>query len=318
MTRLLLRVDAGPTTGLGHLSRCVAFAEEAAARGWEAAVAGRLERAGWLAARLAELGVPVLAGDWLDHARSADVVLVDHYGLGEVHAEVAAAGARLVSMEDGPFGRRRADIVVDCGLAPIDRPPDGSGLVLHGPRFAPLRAAVREARRSSTARSGDPRVVVVMGGGAAGTAVEAVVTALLATGMPLEVVAVSAEPVAAPDPGAGQRVEVTGPRTDLPRLCASADLVVSAAGVTLLELCCLAAPTAALAIADNQEAGYREAVRQGLVRGLGSLADFEVDRAAEVLTELLGDPLLRAQLGAAAGRAVDGLGARRVLDEVTR
>lgn len=347
MTTLLLRVDAGPAIGVGHLSRCVAIAEQAVGRGWAVTVTGTLAGADWLTARLTDLGVEVRP----DYT-AADIVLVDHYG------HVPLPDTRLVSMEDGPYGRRRADVVVDCNLAPTNRPDDGSPLVLRGPAYAPLRTAIRTARAHRARHLQDPqvlaaphrvrglqnspvaadshrarglqgpqvaadshrareprdrpRVVVAMGGGAMAGTVSAALAALWATALPLDVLAVSAAPVDPGAPSAGSTIEVTGPRTDLPDLFAAADLVISAAGVTLLELCCLAVPTALVVAADNQLPGYTAATDRALAAPLGDLTDPEA--ATATLRHLLTTPTARAALSRAAAKTVDGHGARRVLD----
>lgn len=311
MTTLLLHADADPSLGVGHLSRCVALAEAAVARGWRVVLTGSVTGADWLLARLSTLDVPVLAPGPLAARASelgADVVLVDHYGLGEL-PDVRAV-SRLVSFEDGRFGRRAADVVVDANLAPAPRPPDGSPVVLAGPAFAPLR---REIAATPAARpdGGPPRVVVVLGGGEAPDAVAAVLTALRDTRLPLTVRAISAAPSAV-SPGPGQRFEVEPPTPALPRMLAGADLVVSAAGVTLLELCHIGAPAALVQVADNQAAGYHAAVDRGLAAGLGTVADLHA--AAPRLRALLEDPARRATLGRTASSAVDGRGADRVLD----
>lgn len=287
MTSLLLRADAAPSMGVGHLSRCVAVATAARARGWDVALCGTFTAGQWLLGDL-----PVVAA-----LRPADVVLVDHYGLGSV-----SLPSLVVSMEDGLFGRRRADIVVDANLYATPRPDDGSPVVLRGPAYAPLRAEIRAARWRGG--SVPPKVVVVMGGGAAPTAVAAAVTALRETGVPASVVAVSSAPV----PG----VEVIPPTPELPSLFASADLVVSAAGVTLMELCCIGVPAALVQIADNQAAGYAAAVDQGLAAGLGTDPRENVD----VLRTLLSDATQRKALGDKARTVVDGRGAERILDAI--
>ncbi|MFC7618565.1 GNAT family N-acetyltransferase [Actinokineospora soli] len=106
-------------------------------------------------------------------------------------------------------------------------------------------------------------------------------------------------------------VEVTPPRPDLPALLADADLVVSAAGVTLLELCCIGTPAAIAVIADNQLPGYTAATTRGLAAGLGDLTD---PTAVETLRDLLTNPEARAALAAKAARTVDGRGACRILN----
>ncbi len=310
MTLLLLRADAGPGIGVGHLARCVALAEEALTRGWRVMLSG--ETAGWLTDHL-DLTVLPPATDLAALAVEvgADTVLVDHYGLGELPA--VRAVATLASLEDGRFGRRVADVVIDANLAPGERPDDGSGVVLRGPRYAPLRAEVRVARNARGLVGGTPpRVVVVMGGGAVGAAVGAALAALRDTGLPMTVLAITATEVPVPAAAPGQHFAVQGPVTGLPALFAEADLVVSAAGVTLLELCCVGVPTALVQVADNQATGYAAAVRAGLVVGLGTPAD--LDGAADVLRDLLLDPDRRNALGAAARAAVDGRGAGRIVD----
>ncbi len=332
---LLLRADAGRSIGAGHLSRCVALAEEATVRGWRVAFSGELGSAAWLGGALVDLGVrllpPVadadsLAGQAVEHC--ADVVLVDHYGLGgDLRAAVRCSGALLVSVEDGVFGRRAADVVVDCGLAGTSRPPDGSPIVLRGPAFAPLRSAVRTARhrrdhqrRGRQQRTaGSPRVLVLMGGSAAAEAVRAALCALRDTREHMRVCAVSAQPVRPPATMAGQRIAIRPPRADLPNLLAESDLVVSAAGVTMLELCCIGVPMALVELAANQADGYRAAVRRGVAVGLGSAAELIADpgRPTAVLGELLADAGYRARLAATAAATVDGWGAARILDNVT-
>ena len=287
MTRLLLRADAAPATGVGHLSRSVALATAARARGWDVALCGSFTAGRWLIGSLPV--VPALS--------AADAVVVDHYGIGEF-----AFDGLVVSMEDAEFGRRRADIVVDANLFEVPRPDDGSPVVLRGPAYAPLRAEIRAARLARRGGSVPPKVVVVMGGGAAPSAVAAALTALRDTGVPAEVTAISAAPV----PG----FDVTPPTPDVPSLFASADLVVSAAGVTLLELCCIGVPTALVQIADNQAPGYAAAVERGLAAGLGTDPRAHVP----VLRDLLTDASLRNALADRARTTVDGRGADRVLD----
>lgn len=327
---LLLRADAGQSIGVGHLSRCVAFAEEAAVRGWRVAFSGELGSAAWLGAALVGLGVrllpPAADADSLANQaveQGADVVLVDHYGLsGDLQAAVHSSGALLASVEDGIFGRRAADVVVDCGLASTSRPPDGSPIVLRGPAFAPLRSVVRTARerRGRQERTvGPPRVLVLMGGGVASAAVHAALCALRDTREQMRMCAISTQPIRPPTTMAGQRIVISPPRVDLPDLVAESDLVVSAAGVTMLELCCIGVPMALVELTANQADGYRAALRRGVAVGLGSAAQLIAGHRGptEVLGELLTDAEFRACVAATAAATVDGWGAARVLDKVT-
>ncbi|GAA5104931.1 spore coat protein [Haloechinothrix salitolerans] len=328
MTRLLLRSDASGAMGIGHVGRAVAFAEEATARGWQVTHSGTVENADWLVSRLDELGVKrVPAADGPAAlgvlAADADVVLVDHYDLDELRDPVNAAGALLVSVEGGTFGRRAADIVVDAALRPHERPDDGSPTVLTGPRYAPIRRTVRDARerRSTTSPDGDPpRVVVVLGGGSLWRdTVTALLTALRDTEQPFHADVLAHGDPDVPTEGKGQRFDVVAPHDGLPNLFADADLVISAAGITLTELCCIGSPAAVVQLVDNQAMNYEAAVELGVAAGLGTAEDLAEDNSGAVreLRRLLTDREPRVAYGDRAADIVDGDGGGRVLDVVT-
>ena len=312
--RLLLRADSSASIGAGHISRVVAYAERAVARGWEVAFAGSTSNAEWLASRFDELGVARVGSP---DASGFDAVVVDHYGLGDLRKEVNAAGAALVSIEDDVFGRRPADIVVDSGFAPGPRPDDGSDVLLRGIAYAPLRDAVLRTRRVSAAPP--PHVTVVLGGGAEWTTtVELLLRALRDTELPFVAdVLVRGEP-ALPALRPDQTIRVAAPSPALLELFATTDVAISAAGVTFVELCCLGVPTAVVQLVANQEPGYRAALGLGLAVGLGhaeSLAS-RLPEVTAVLRELLSDAGLRRSLSATASATVDGRGVDRVLDSL--
>ncbi|WP_340685863.1 spore coat protein [Amycolatopsis coloradensis] len=317
MTRLLLRADASGTIGAGHVSRMVAYAERAVARGWEVVFSGQVDNAEWLAARFGELSVPVVPSVPFD---GFDAVVVDHYGLGELREEVNAAGALLVSIEDDVFGRRAADLVVDCGFDPAPRPDDGSGALLRGVAYAPMRDVVRDAREKRRGREAAERahVTVVLGGGTewAGT-VSALLHALRDTELPFVAdVLVRGEP-GVPEALPGQEFRVQPPGPGLLDLVVETDVAVSAAGVTLLELCCLGVPTGVVKLVENQETGYRGALGLGLAAGLGSAAALD-DDAVETLRTLLLDGETRRRFSETASSVVDGRGVDRVLDRLEK
>lgn len=326
MTRLLLRADASPTIGAGHVARVVAYAERAVARGWSVSFSGRVDNAEWLAARFDEFGVPRLSpvddGPELGKlAEDFDVVLVDHYDLGDLRKDVNHAGALLVSIEDDTFGRRSADVVADCGFATAPRPDDGSPVLLRGVTYAPLRSVVLEARekRQHARLDGPLRVTVMLGGGGVwAPVVSAILTALRETGLPFAVRALARGDVELPEAGEGQEFTVSPPGSALHDLLVDTDLAVSAAGVTLLELCCLGVPTAVVQLVDNQATGYRGALDLGVAAGIGSAESLTAggQEAGSVLSDLLSRSTERERLAATAAATVDGLGADRVLDTV--
>ncbi|WP_226361406.1 bifunctional UDP-2,4-diacetamido-2,4,6-trideoxy-beta-L-altropyranose hydrolase/GNAT family N-acetyltransferase [Pseudonocardia sp. ICBG1142] len=332
--RLLLRCDAGPSTGVGHAVRCAAVAEAALLSGHEVFWSGRLDGLRWLWSGLVREPGPVLppadtAGGLAALAREhrIDAVHVDHYLLGDdLRPALNDAGVVLSTVEDFATGRRPGDVVVDPNMGAEDhpRPDDGSPVLLRGPGYAPLRLTVRRARTRRALRAADapgtgpPRVLVVMGGTDAAGLLPRAVAALAAADVPAEVdvVVPGGRPLDLPADGPAT-FRAVPPLPDLPAAMAEADLVVSAAGTTVWELCCVGVPMALVRAADNQTEGYRTVVDAGAAAGLGGTADLaDPAAAAAVLHALLTRPGDRAALADRAATVVDGEGAGRVVDAV--
>lgn len=327
--RLLCRADAGPELGVGHGVRALALAEAALARGWQVSVTGDIA-VPWLRRELSERGLDPVPGFHDGEtmistltAHRVDVVAVDHYGLPPTLRDVAnAAGAVLLSVEDFTFGRRPADVVVNyhVGAPQVHRPDDGSRVVLLGPAYAPVRRAVLEARQQRADRApvnGDPlRVLVVMGGTDAAGVTSLVLDVLARTGHPLGVTVVGGEATGSRRGGLEIRALPGGQQ--LPTLMAEADIVVSAAGVSTYETCCIGVPCALLAVVPNQVPGYEHMVGQRLCHGLGTPLRLraEPDVVAGELRAWFDDAGGRTAMAARALAVVDGAGCDRVLDAV--
>jgi len=330
--RVLLGCDGGGTLGVGHVMRSLALAEAAVAAGHDVVVAGHFGGS-FLLAQLAAAPVEVLPlsvrmaeGDLqalldLVGRLRPDVVHVDSYAASAQLAElVASSGAQaLVSnMEDGTFGRRPAEVVIDptLGAERSVRPQDGTTWLLRGSRYTPVRRQVIEAGRHDTgqiARS----VLVVMGGtdpeGLAPLAVEL----LAGTGLALEVTVIAVDENArrARTAAAGSRLSlnVLAPVDGLPAMMSTQDLVISAAGTSVWELCCIGVPAALVLAVDNQREGYDRVVAAGAAIGLGRPGPGADEHAVDLLTRALTDAGVRARLVSAGHRVVDGLGAWRVV-----
>lgn len=351
--RVLLRADGGPGIGVGHVMRCLALAQECRQRGHEVALCGAVEGnlLGQAVAEASRTGVELAPLESApgrlaalpspQHLAGVDVVHVDHYGLGPElrHRLRALADPAVLSVmhdgADGADGAAGADLAIDptVGSERAARPA-GVPWSLRGARWVPLRAAV-QAGPGGAPRVG-PRgggeapfdIVVVMGGAdplqCAPPALRAVVAAVrtASTRMPLparvQVIATDdtraeLEAVAAGARGEGLEVEVSAPIPDLTGRLRAADLVVSAAGTTVWELCALGTPMALVCVVENQRAGYDEVVGQGAAVGLGAPDDLGTATTASALTDLLTSPSLRSRLAGVAGRLVDGQGAWRIV-----
>jgi spore coat polysaccharide biosynthesis predicted glycosyltransferase SpsG len=319
--------------------RSLALAEAAVDAGHDVVVAGYFEGsflAGQLAAapvEVAQTSAWMADGNWrplIDLVRRLrpDVLHVDSYQASDRLRELlSSAGVEAVvsNVEDGTFGRRPADVVVDptFGAELSARPEDGTTWILRGSRYTPVRQRVIDAfRRGSDDHVGGVgpvarSVLVVMGGtdpvGLAPGAVEL----LARTGLALEVTAIAmgenAERARSAAEGTRLSLNVLAPVEDLAAMMSAHDLVISAAGTSIWELCCIGVPTAVAWAVDNQHEGYDRVVEAGAAIGLGGPELGFDERAVDLLKRALTDSELRAQLVRAGRRIVDGLGAWRVV-----
>ncbi|MBB2924153.1 PseG/SpsG family protein [Cellulomonas cellasea] len=334
MNRVLLRCDASRETGVGHVARALALAEHLRAGGGEAVLCGRFT-GGWVERRLADADVATVPAVDDETAlvrlavdQGADAIHLDHYGpLGTSPTLLAAAedaGVVVSNVADFGFGVRPSHLEVNPNVGAGPRGSGRGAVELLGPRYAMVARRVVDARESRSAHvepsDGPLRCVVVMGGtdpfGATGLAVELLASAAT---RPVEATVVTPDHDAlAHRFGArqgGLALRFVGPVDDLAATLRDADLAVSAAGTTVLELCCIGVPSALVCVTENQRRGYEAAVGDGLALGLGSPGAPAPD-SRETLQGLVEDAALRRRLAVAGRAAVDGDGSSRVLAAV--
>ncbi|MEV6708325.1 PseG/SpsG family protein [Micromonospora wenchangensis] len=345
--RIGLRCDAGPHTGVGHLVRCLALGEEFLARGARVELFGTVHRVGWAAAHLAACGIPVHPGPdtpagLVEAARThaLDAFVLDSYELDPAGAgALRAAGVLTLAVVDGDTRGQDADLYLDQNFGadtPDGHPAGGApgdGRLLAGVRYALLRDTVTAARPAApppATPTPRPRVLAFFGGTDAVGAAPVLTRVLLGTGHPVAVTVVVARPgieaeLSRVGTGRGQSLHLVAPTDALPALIGAADLVVSAAGTSTWELCCLGAPAALVCVVDNQRDAYRRVVAHGLAAGLGELPELAAPGlagraaradAARTLRTLLASPRRRAALAARAWATVDGRGRQRVAEAV--
>ncbi|CAM3306472.1 PseG/SpsG family protein [Stackebrandtia soli] len=230
-----------------------------------------------------------------------------------------------------------ANTTAPLRVEPGDPPPNAptttpNGLSPHTNTTAPLRLAglryvlLSDAildRRPTAPRfrhlSQRPSILGVFGGTDAYGAAPVVAALLAETGVPADIVMVAANESRRRElervlPAAGQTIAVIDPTSELPRLIARSDLVISAAGTSTWEILCLGAAAALVRVADNQRLGYNRVIDAGLAVGLGGLDELATVGTRDTLRALLTSPNRLDRLRATAWAAVDGDGRGRVAD----
>lgn len=288
--------DAGPGAGLGHLSRSSGVAVALRCRDLEPrcyalGADAALERDGiaW---------EPVAPGDVGD--LGGEVVLIDSYRLSPEVIRQLAESASIVLMHDhGVIPDGAAMIVSVAG------DDDAGGRSLTGFEYAPLRPQFWGLPARSI-RENVERVLVTVGSGLLADAGGPIARALTAALPDARVTLVRGPDSDTETPGGIETLEAP---TSLLEPVLDADLVVSAAGQTMLEAAAAGTPCIALPLADNQRPQAERLSEAGAVRLVDPPAPAAVNKAAR---DLCADPEARRRLSHAGQRAVDGYGALRM------
>jgi len=334
---LLIRADAGPCIGVGHVMRCLALAQA-----WREA-AGEVTFAckslpEKLRARLSEEGFRLhgvgpssdLESDarfTRDLARELNAaVVLDGYHFSQpyqaiLHREVV----RLLVIDDhGQIGGYRADLILDQNLAARadiyeDRPADCR--VLAGPEYILLR---REFTRTSTrqqhGRNPVGSILVTFGGGDGHDITSRVMQALehpTLGGVKIVVAVGAANPrVASIERAASEsrhRVSVLVDPSDMATVMETADLAICAAGSTCWELAYSCVPMLLVVTASNQAGVARALVRARIALVLSSSPDLDERTVLESLRKVMRDEHLRQSMADMGRGIVDGRGVGRVV-----
>jgi len=325
--------EGGPDVGLGHVSRCMALAGAAAARGAGASFVVPADPQVASLVRSVTAEVEVLARR-LDPAGvlaalrrlSPDVVVVDSYAATPELLAALRSLATLVAVDDLADRRLPVDVVVNGSVAAEELPYDrtSGALFLLGARYALLDPGYATTP-SRPARDRVERVLICLGGGRHG---DAIGPALAAVDRVLDggVVDVAAGPFDAgwgaldvPARDARNRVVVHRGRFGLRELMLEADVAISGAGVTLYELAATATPVVLVSMAGNQQPNFAAFERAGAVLAAGAAGDPGLDGAIEsAFRRLAADRALRETMGARGRSLVDGRGATRVARAICR
>jgi spore coat polysaccharide biosynthesis predicted glycosyltransferase SpsG len=318
----MVRVDGSPVIGLGHVMRCIAFAEAAADRGIHAQFVVTQEAT--TTAILSRRGFDLVTVDgpddhqWMTGLRPGDVVLIDGYHFPRSLLEAAAtSGAPIAVMDDLTVGDLGCVVVIP-EREPNEIPPGTRGTVLAGVRYTPIRREFRRYRRLRGEVAGDATLplLVVMGGadptGLTTLVVDTVGRCGLGAFTRLDVLIgpAAADPLAELPSALPGRLMRDPP--DIASVFDASGAAVSAAGGTALELMCMGVPGAFVEVNESQTAIGAAIEREGtgIRLGGGPGAVSSVPRAITAL----GEAALRRQLSEAALEWVDGHGAARAID----
>jgi len=255
-------------------------------------------------------------------------IVVDGYPFGaDYQAALKAAGLKVLFIDDnGHAASYSADLVLNQNAHASEAlypNHEASTRLLLGPRYALLRrefAAWREWKREIPEMA--RRLLVTMGGSDPANVTATVIDAI-ASRPDVEIMAVAG----GSNPHLRElrelvgrlegRVRLVENANNMPELMARADVAVSGAGTTNWEICFMGLPALIIVLAENQRLVAEELARQGVMLSLGCATEVSASGIADQVGRLAASAEKRRALSTAGRRLVDGLGARRVVAELT-
>ncbi len=315
---VLFRAAAGPRRGFGHLVRCRSLA-----RALDITPVVSLRATADTARHAAALGCTVVEGGprhVLAHT-PWDVLVVDDPNRAAAAAWIRAgrrAGRPVVTVHDLGLGCLEGDLVVDGSVVRKPALRRAAGALVAGPRYAVLDPRLMSWRRRGAEPAGACSVLIALGGGTNVTLASAIADALTAADERIQVrIAGGFSAGGHAQLRVQPRVCWLGRTPGLGRELARADVAVVGGGVTLYEACALGVPTVAVPVVDAQRETIAAFVRKGAATGIVD-GPLNLDRVVELVIALVEDRRKRRGLAERASALVDGRGAARVAQFVTR
>jgi UDP-2,4-diacetamido-2,4,6-trideoxy-beta-L-altropyranose hydrolase len=350
MKRLIIRADASPQIGAGHIMRCLALAQTWQDGGGHVAFLSCCESAA-LRQRITGEGFELIplqnshphredlrnTLEYLEHSAAHAVsataawVVLDGYHFGATYQKaLKQAGARLLCIDDyGHAAHYSADLVLNQNISANEalypnREPYTR--LLLGTHYVMLRREFRSWRGwKRTIPEVARKVLVTMGGGDPDNVTLKVVEALKVIADPQLEIQIVVGPEN-PNLDILESALLSAPRpmrllkdvTDMPALMSWADIAISAGGSTCWELCKVGIPFVTIILAENQAPIAEGLAFTGVSINLGWYNSISIEAIARQFSEFVCNWAQRTHMAHLGRSLVDGAGCKRVVDTLWR
>lgn len=334
MPKFLFRIDVSPSTGTGHLRRCLTLAHELKEQGAEVLFACRLKSFN-IEKHMAHIAVGWEEYDWSltpeEDARKViqscrkyqvDAVIIDHYRADETYQRnLHESGVKWLQFDGAARCPFWADWILNISPAASESLYEGlirrkKTRFLLGPRYAPLRREFRKCHVRQPQSGAVRTILLTFGGGDDRGATIFCLEAIRAIDNNIEIIILLSSANPNMDDivewNQGDRIRVIIDAEKTADYMASADLAITAGGMTVFELAALGIPVMILQIADNQVPIARAWQERGYGINLGGMDRLRPEDLWREMMALLRDADRRKAISAAGREMVDGLGAGRV------
>jgi len=333
---ILVRTDASPQIGTGHLMRCLALAQACKERGhvpifvfaMETPLKERLRKEEIEIARItAERGSASDAEQTISIARhwEAEWIVIDGYAFDATYSrKFRDAGFGVLMIDDYAHqSTYECDLLLNQNIDTTKEmyKDKTDALLLLGTEYSLLRKEFLEQKaRTREISEIATNILVTLGGGDPQNATAIVLKALdciTNSEFAVNVILGSENPyedeLKKIIAGSKHRITLLNNITDMPPLMATADIAIAAAGSTSWELLFMGLPFITGILAENQAGIAAKLGAEGLAVNMGWYRDVTAASLGEKILALLKNTEARRAMSERGKKTVDGGGAERVI-----
>lgn len=313
--RYILRADASPLIGAGHVMRSSVIAEELIAQGMEVVFLGKISGLPWVSKRIDTLGFSKVldTSENLISDPKSDVLILDSYTLPLDDVFIQQKNWKaIVAILDEFSPSYISDLRIQLSLN-CETNRKFKTKTLFGPKYIPIRKPLKE---NSKLEENDPLKILVVGGGAntfdfsitIAYALEKISTIFNANILTESIVPKSFD----------SRFFFTRIGEIYDELTLSADLAFTTASTVCLELIAHGVPIGIGCAVENQEQFYRELSGLKIAAPIGQYVSGEWRIHAETISNLVDSKTLRRELHSNAEGVIDFEGGKRIVKEILK
>lgn len=332
----IIRSDASPSIGAGHVMRCMTLAESLRERDVRCIFASSEETRKTVPV-LDARGFEVISPSEIPNVNS-DLLIVDHYGLDKTYETSARAWAKKIAVIDDLANRpHNCDLLIDQTYG--RKADDYKSLVPHGchiftgenymilrPQFFLARQKAKERRAKNNALK---RVLVAVGSTNLNNVVVKILEGLmLVSGQKLQIDVVLSSGASNLN-GVENVISVLNNNQiheaklhldvqDMASLMVEADIAIGAGGTTTWERCCLGLPTLMLELADNQVPTIDALTKVGAIIPIGHVDSLIPEKMASYFENNVISPSVLNNLADISFGICDGMGLERVVNALEK
>ena len=333
MPHMLVKLEASPVIGGGHVFRCLSLASYFQTQGWDCSFLCTAETLKTVLA-LEQSAFDVIIADCVKPAPKDlgrlphfDLIVFDQYDVDAAYERLWRDYTdKIMVIDDLADRAHECDILLDQNYFP-DMSSRYQGLVprhalqLLGPQYALLRASFSQARKSVATRKQVNRIFVCFGATDPQDMSSVAVEALKDFPGIVDIV------IGSNSPNLGRLkkscmlrdyliLHVDAPEGEMIKLMSRAGIAIGAGGTMSWERCCLGLPTIVVTIADNQREVAKHLNDYGAIQYLGHGNGVQSSDLGEGVRNFIANPEIVSSLSDKALILCDGNGTKYVYDKL--